>query len=336
MKADEVANAVDPTKTHVAKELKHNSPVISCRFDPTGKYVFFGAQDYKVWRWEWSGDAKTEFNHNAWVNGIAFSPDGETVLTAGYDGRLIWWPATADEPKPIRVVDAHDGWARAVAVSPDGQLIATSGNDLKVKVWNFADGSPVHEFVGHEAHVYNLAFHPDGKSLVSGDLKAKLIHWDLEAGKQARTFAAESLYKYDKGFRADIGGFRGLAFNKDGSLLAGSGITNVTNAFAGVGNPAVVVLDWAKGKQKIQHESKGKLRGVAWGVAFHPAGFVIGISGGNGGFLLFWKPDEKEEFHQLKLKDTARAMDLCSDGLHVVTAHYDQHVRLSRLTEKAS
>ncbi|MBI2480491.1 MAG: hypothetical protein HYV60_18245 [Planctomycetia bacterium] len=159
---------IDVTKTHVAKELKHESPIISCRFDPTGKYVFFGAQDFKVWRWEWSGEAKVEFNHNAWVRGIAFHPNGETVLTAGYDGRLVWWPVAADKPEPIREVAAHDGWARAVAVSPDGSLVATAGNDHTVKLWNFADGSLVKEFVGHDCHVYNVLFHPDGKSLVSG------------------------------------------------------------------------------------------------------------------------------------------------------------------------
>jgi WD40 repeat protein len=328
---------VDPTKTHVVKELKHDSPIISCRFDATGKYVFFGSQDYKVWRWEWAGDTKVEFNHNAWVRGIACHSKGETVLTAGYDGRLVWWQANAEKPEPARSVEAHAGWVRDVEISPDGKLVATSGNDHKVKLWSFEDGSLVHELSGHEAHVYNLAFHPDGKSLVSGDLKANLIHWDLEKGEQVRTFKADSLCKYDNTFKADIGGFRGLAFNNDGTRLAGSGITNVTNAFAGVGNPAIVVFDWKSAELKIQHESKGKLRGVAWGVAFHPVGFTIGISGGSGGgFLLFWKPDQKEEFHRLKLKNTARDLDLASDGLHVATGHYDRHVRVSRLAEKAS
>lgn len=326
---------IDVTKTHVSKELKHDSPIISCRFDPTGKYVFFGAQDYKVWRWEWSGDAKVEFNHNAWVRGIAFHPNGEAVLTAGYDGRLVWWPVAAEKPEPIREVAAHDGWTRAVAVSPDGSLVATGGNDHKVKLWSFADGSLVKEFAGHESHVYNVLFHPDGKNLVSGDLKANLIHWNIESGEQSRKMTAEALCKYDPTFLADIGGLRGLAFDAAGTRLAGSGITNVTNAFAGVGNPAIVVYDWESAELKIQHESKAKLQGVGWGVAMHPENFVIGISGGGGGgFLLFWKPDGKEEFHQMKFPNNARDLDLASDGLHVVTGHYDKHIRVSMLAEK--
>lgn len=328
---------VDVTKTHIVKELKHESPIISCRFDPSGKYVFFGAQDFKVWRWEWTGEAKVALDHNAWVRGIAFHPDDQTVLTAGYDGRLVWWPVDAEKPEAIREVIAHEGWARAVAVSPDGSLVATAGNDLKVKLWSFKDGALVKELAGHDSHVYNVLFHPDGKRVVSGDLKAHLIEWNIETGEQLREITAETLCKYDTTFRADIGGFRGMAFDTTGSRLAGSGITEVTNAFAGVGNPAVVVYDWESGELLLQHESKEKLKGVGWGVVFHPDNFVIGISGGgSGGYLLFWKPDSKDEFYQFKLKNNARDLDLAADNLHVVTGHYDRYVRISMLAEKAS
>lgn len=327
----------DPTKTHVVKELKHDSPIISCRFDPGGKFVFFGAQDYHVWRWDWQAEAKTQLTgHDAWVRGLTFSADGQTLITGGYDGKVSWWDAMKEEPKLLRTIDAHDGWVRAVAVSPQGDVLATAGNDKLVKLWNAQDGKLIRSLAGHECHVYNLAFHPSGEHLVSGDLKARLIHWDVASGEKKRELKAESLYKYDKGFRADIGGFRGLTFSADGKLLAGSGITNVTNAFAGVGNPAIVVLDWESGEQKIQHESKAKHKGVAWGVAFHPENFTIGISGGSGGgYLLFWKPDQKEEFHQLKFPNTARDLDLAPDGIHVVTGHYDRHIRVSKLAEKA-
>ncbi len=175
----------------------------------------------------------------------------------------------ADKPEPIREVAAHDGWARMVDASPDGSLIATAGNDRKVKLWNFADGSLVQEFVGHDCHVYNVLFHPDGKSLVSGDLKANLIHWNIETGEQVRKMTAEALCKYDPTFLADIGGFRGLAFDATGTRLVGSGITNVTNAFAGIGNPAIVVYDWeTAGVENPVTNSKAKLQGVGWGVVF--------------------------------------------------------------------
>jgi WD40 repeat protein len=328
----------EPDKTRSVLDFNHGKPVTACRFDPLGRFAFYGSEDFRVWRIDWKGDAKTiakiEYHgHESWVRALGFSPDGETFLTGGYDGRLVWWPAAAEKPTVIRSVDAHEGWIRALSVSPDGSLVATAGNDLLVKVWNLADGSLVHSLAGHPRYPYNVAFHPDGKALVSGDLMGNLYHWEVSSGKKIREFKSESLSKFDNGFKADIGGFRGLEFNSDGSVLAGSGITNVSNAFAGVGEPAVVRFDWESAKQTIQHESKGKLKGVAWNLALHPEGFTIAACGGSGGgFLLFWKPDGKEEFHQLKLPNTARDMHLCSDGLHLLTAHHDGRVRVWKMS----
>jgi hypothetical protein len=89
------------------------------------------------------------------------------------------------------------------------------------------------------------------------------------------------------------------------------------------------------GKQQIEHLSKGKIRGVAWGVALHAIGIRIAASGGGGGgCLLFWKPDKAEAFHQIKLKATARDLDMSPDGLRLATAHHDGHVRISRMEAK--
>ncbi len=72
---------------------------------------------------------------------MGVTADGEQLITGGYDGRLIWWPAAADSPAPIRSIEAHSGWIRALAIHPHDPLIATCGNDKLVKLWNAQDGS---------------------------------------------------------------------------------------------------------------------------------------------------------------------------------------------------
>jgi WD40 repeat protein len=324
---------MDVKQTHVAHDLVHNSPLTGCRFDPSGKYVFAFAQDYNVWRFEIATGNKVAYPVESWGRGIAFDVTGKFVITATYDGRLVWWPVEGDKLEPVRTVEAHKGWIRAIAVSSQG-VLASVGNDLAVRLWD-QEGKKIREMTGHESQIYNVAFHPSGEHLATGDLMANLIHWETATGKQARTWKAESLQKFDKTFVATIGGFRGMTFSPDGRFVACSGITNVTNAFAGVGNPSVVVFDWETGKQQIEHLSKAKVQGVAWGVVIHPDGTRIAATGGSGGFLLFFKPDEANEMHSLKLKDNARDLDLSPDHLHLAAAHFNGHISVCRMEAKA-
>jgi WD40 repeat protein len=267
---------------------------------------------------------------------LAFHPSGSHLYSGGYDGNLIFWEATVEAPKPLLTIAAHDGWVRAVAVRPDGGQLATCGNDNLVKLWNADDGALVDVLVGHANHVYNVAYHPDGKRLISGDLKGQLREWDLDTGEQLRTLDGSALWKYDTGFRADIGGVRGLDISSDGQRLAAGGITEVTNAFAGIGDPLVVAFDLEKGEKPTLHATSKKLKGTVWNVRLHPAGFIIGGCGGNdGGHLLFWKTGEPNEFFDFKLPRACRDMDLHPDQLRLCTSHDDGKLALWQMTAKA-
>ena len=42
---------IDPAQARMVQELKHGSPLIGCRVDPSGQFVFAGAQDNWLIRW---------------------------------------------------------------------------------------------------------------------------------------------------------------------------------------------------------------------------------------------------------------------------------------------
>jgi WD40 repeat protein len=332
---DHVEKKIDPSQARVVQELKHTSPLVGCRFDASGRFLFAGAQESAVQRWQLATGTKTALaGHRSWVRALAALPGGRVFFTGGYDGRVLAWPADADKPSPLWGIDAHKGWVRALAVSPDSKLVASCGNDNLVKVWSATDGKPVAELPGHERHVYNVAFHPAGKSLVSGDLMGVLKVWDVAKAGLVRDLDAAALHKYDTTFAADIGGVRSMAFSRDGGQLACAGITEVSNAFAGVGKPAVLLLDWQTGKRLQVLGPKEPFQGTAWGVAFHPGGFVVGTGGGNGGALWFWKPEQPQAFVTLKLPANARDLDLHPDGKRLAIACNDGAVRLYDLTAR--
>jgi WD40 repeat protein len=355
--------AIDPLATRLLTEFKHNSPLIGCRFDPTGRYLFASAQDNSVLRFDLFNGRKVAFNgHQSWLRGMAFvvpkRKEAEaivafeksrataqgvlggratnlrerllppfTVISGDYHGRLIWWSGEIDEPKPIRTVDAHTGWIRAVAVSPDEQTVASCGNDQVIRLWSTTDGKHLKTLEGHASHIYNIAFHPDGTHIVSGDLKGIVKVWDLKKGEAVRELDAKALYKYDPTFMADIGGIRGIAISKDGSQVACAGITNVSNAFAGVGNPLILLYDWKDGKAK-QLKPKEAFQGTAWGVDFQSDGYVIGAGGAGQGRIWFWKPADAANVHSVNVPVNARDMALHPDGTCLAVACFDGSAKI--------
>ncbi|MEZ6116769.1 MAG: hypothetical protein R3C28_09370 [Pirellulaceae bacterium] len=324
---------IDFRQTKITREWKYESPLIGCRFHPSGTMVFAAAQDQTVQRWNLTDDSHASFvGHESWLRAIGFSLDGNQLYTAGYDGQLIQWDAVASEPKPIKSIVAHDGWVRWLDVSFDGKWLATGGNDNLVKVWSADSLEQVHQFTGHEANVYSTFFHPQQPYLLSGDLSGIIRQWDLATGEEIRQLKAEDLHTYNGGQGAHYGGVRSMSLSPNGKHLACSGLHKATNPFGAVQEPLIVILDWETGEKVRSLEANEIDRGIAWRSIYHADGFLIGCSGGGtGGFLLFYEGDDTKETHKFKMPNTVLDLDLNSNGYEIATVHYDRHIRISSM-----
>ena len=94
----------DPKKAKELKQFTHGEALTNCRLDPSGKYVFAGAEDFGVYRWEIETGEKVVYRgaHDSWVRRIDFSSDGKQVLTSGWDGRVVVWDV---QPETIQAVE---------------------------------------------------------------------------------------------------------------------------------------------------------------------------------------------------------------------------------------
>jgi hypothetical protein len=87
--------------------------------------------------WDFRRGKKRFEADEPWVVGVAFSPDGKTLATAGKTG-LRFRDAETGEPIRAPVPSAA---CRSLAYSPDGRLLATGDWDGKVVVWDLGTGT---------------------------------------------------------------------------------------------------------------------------------------------------------------------------------------------------
>jgi sugar lactone lactonase YvrE len=143
------------------------------------------------------------------IAGLAFSPDGKILATAGVDDFVRLWDVATE--KELRSTKAHAGGVSAVAFSADGRLVISAGPDGVIRLWDGETLKERGELRGHGKEVTCLAVAPDGKTLASGGMDTTVRLWDLGAKKEVRKVTAHG------------SGVQGLAFTADGKALLSAG-----------------------------------------------------------------------------------------------------------------
>lgn len=117
--------------------------------------------------------------HRDFVHALAFSPDGNTLASAGYRVVKLW----QREANVQKAKLASASPLTAAAVSPDQKILATGAEDGKIQIAGVADGKVLHTITAHTQAVRDLKFSPDGTKLFSSGLDGAIRIWNTADAK---------------------------------------------------------------------------------------------------------------------------------------------------------
>jgi WD40 repeat protein len=230
----------------------HAARVMSVALSPKADEVASG--DFNgmlVLRNEHTG-ASRSWKTGGTVNTLAFSPNGSSLVTSGFDGVVsLWDVATGDRAATWNT----GGSVWSVAFSPDGRTVATGGDGGQLGLWEVTTGKQV---VWHDPGIVgSVAFTPDGKDLLTSDSGGLVALWDLATRSQLASWS--------------VGSAAWLAVSPDGSTIA------VADA-----DGQIVLIDRATGLKTILSDGS-----TVNAVAFSPDGRSL-ASGDTAGLVSVW------------------------------------------------
>jgi WD40 repeat protein len=223
----------------------HHGYLASVAFSPDGKSILTGSHDGTSILWDaMTGDRLRTFEKtergSLWdelfhggrhypVNSVAFSPDGNSILT-GWGNRAILWDATTGET--VHKLEGHTDFVTSVAFSHDGERVLTGSCQGNAILWDASNGNQLAEFEGRgNAWVTSLALSEEGRSLIAGYWNGNAVSWDTAVGSKSGTYKTHQRGVWSVGFSPD--GKQMLTGSIDGAILWNTVTKDKIRAFKG-------------------------------------------------------------------------------------------------------
>jgi WD40 repeat protein/predicted Ser/Thr protein kinase len=261
---------------------------------------------YQVWKWRQPLWLVTELKgHGAGVTWVAFTPDGEKVLSASHDKTVRVWDWR--KSKCERVLKGHTDSVRCLALLKSN-LVASASWDGTVRIWDWRNGQCLSVLPASVGQLHAIAVSKDGQWLVAGGDQGLCV-WRLPE-KQPRIHRLPTAVK-------------SLAFHPNGRILA-----------VGDGRGQIGLWDVALGKPLGALPSEH--RGAVTALAFHPTNGALLLSGSEDANLCVWDVLSRSlqkppltGWHQGEI----RAVAFRPDGQFAVSCSMDDRLRVWRTSD---
>lgn len=181
-------------------------------FSPNGSLIAI-ANYNNLSLWDFESKEKlfelTSHTNDIGTPTIAFSPDGQTLVSGG-DGELFFWDVMTGARKLS--IPGHTTYLNGLAISPNNRTVATGGRNV-IHFWDISTGEYKRTLYEHGEKNWTMAFSPDGQSLAS-EIGWSIRIWNLNHGVPIATL------KGYPGNSASGYGVISIAYSPDGRYLA--------------------------------------------------------------------------------------------------------------------
>lgn len=190
-------NVSNKMSTQVIMQTGHLDKILSVAFSPNGQYVLTGSKDGTGRLWDISSGREIKV-FDGWP---LFSSDGRYVIVGRDDGTGQMWDISTGQE--IKVFKNNP---RGI-LSPDGRYVLTAGSG-KVKLQDVFTGDLIKVFRchftdrGEPGMITAIAYSPDGRYMLStsyGTIKL----WEIDSGKLLRTIQNDSRHVLAMAFSPD-------------------------------------------------------------------------------------------------------------------------------------
>jgi WD40 repeat protein len=274
-------------KLEKKRDLTLPAGVLGLAMAPAGATLFAACMDGHVYQVEMETGGTISFSaqHGSFASGCVVLPDGDTLISSGYDGALIWHDTRTH--REIRRVAAHNFWSWQLALSSDGARVASvtgqylaggekyepaEAAERTVKVFDARSGDLLHAFA-HRPPVLSVAFSPDNAHLATANMMGEVRVWDVQTGDCAAEFTTSDFTSW--GIIKSphyCGGIYALAFAPDGSSLLCCGMGPMKDPMAGNGKMTWQRWAWHSSPPNMTGEIRDGERGAGLmeTLAHHP------------------------------------------------------------------
>ncbi|MCS6919791.1 MAG: dockerin type I domain-containing protein [Fimbriimonadales bacterium] len=252
-----------------------------------------------MWRTSDWQHIRTLYGHTNYVPGLAFTPDGNHLVSGGGDGAIRLWSLASGQT--LRPLTAHRFGLSSVDFAPDGRRLISAGGDAhEWQVWNL---QILRSWAVDFRHIQQALYSPDGLHIamsVQGEVHLRRV----ADGAIVHTLPYEVMH---------------MAFSPDGRYLATGGFNRIRL--------------WRVSDGQLLYEID--VFSPISAITFSPDGQFF-ATGDWSGYIDLWRAATGEQVRTFsRHTDLVNSIAFTPNGQYLASGGLDRRVRLWRVADGA-